>query len=139
MWVLEDEEGKTPVIPLVTQIHHPCVEWAKLTSGNYEWLYALYVALCREYAFRRQEGHGASRYIPFLAEPPRCVESAPRTEWLVPIAEIRERYVKDGERIARWELRRRAPEWWPSAAKKSAQVTTTARGLRNGSRQLTLI
>lgn len=40
-----------------THINHPSNVWVRETSGNYEWTYNLFVALCDEYTFRYGKTH----------------------------------------------------------------------------------
>jgi hypothetical protein len=37
--------------------HHPCTVWTMETSGNYDWHYTHFVALCDEYKYRYGKKH----------------------------------------------------------------------------------
>jgi hypothetical protein len=68
--VLAEEEGRSPVIPLYAQVSYPWEDWVMASSANYTWVAAFYLALCREYSFRFQSAHGASRYLRRLQDLP---------------------------------------------------------------------
>lgn len=40
-----------------THKNHPSAVWARETTGNYDWLYSHFVALCREYTHRYGKTH----------------------------------------------------------------------------------
>lgn len=40
-----------------THINHPSAVWARATSSNYKWLYAHFIALCKEYTYRYGKVH----------------------------------------------------------------------------------
>ena len=39
--------------------NNPCTVWARTTSGNYLWLYVLFINLCKEYTFRFGKVHSS--------------------------------------------------------------------------------
>tara|TARA_Y100000385_G_C13089564_1_gene638069 strand:+ start:1520 stop:2143 length:624 start_codon:yes stop_codon:yes gene_type:complete len=39
--------------------NHPCTVWARASKGNYEWLYAHFLALGMEYAYRYKREHAS--------------------------------------------------------------------------------
>ena len=39
--------------------NNPCTVWARTTSGNYLWLYTLFIELCKEYTFRFKKVHSS--------------------------------------------------------------------------------
>ena len=62
-----------------THQDHPCTLWAGATSGNYEWLVRLGLALCDEYTHRYGKDHKCRVVIEGLREPPTSVPSGPLT------------------------------------------------------------
>ena len=63
--------------------NHPVVLWAMRSRGNYFWLYAHFVALCKEYIKRRKRYHKS--YIKCLNELANLSDYIPqgqRTEFL---------------------------------------------------------
>ena len=39
--------------------NNPCTVWARATSGNYLWLYNLFINLCKEYTYRFGKIHSS--------------------------------------------------------------------------------
>ena len=52
-----DEDDAIGGIYKVTHKNHPSAVWARETSGNYDWLYAHFMALCHEYTHRYGKTH----------------------------------------------------------------------------------
>ena len=43
--------------------NHPCTTWARQTTGNYCWLYLLFVNLCKEYTYRYNKIHTCEKKL----------------------------------------------------------------------------
>jgi hypothetical protein len=43
--------------------NNPCTVWARTTSGNYLWLYTLFINLCKEYTFRFGKVHSSQKQL----------------------------------------------------------------------------
>ena len=42
-----------------THLKHPCTIWASARSGNWDWLFQHFIALCEEYSFRYTKQHAS--------------------------------------------------------------------------------
>lgn len=50
---------KNPNLYKVAFKNNPCTVWTRATSGNYLWLYNLFINLCKEYTFRFGKVHSS--------------------------------------------------------------------------------
>ena len=50
---------KNPNLYQVAFKNNPCTVWARATSGNYLWLYNLFINLCKEYTYRFGKIHSS--------------------------------------------------------------------------------
>jgi len=53
-----------------THQNHPCSIFTRKSSGNYEWLYRHFKALCDEYTFRTGKVHKCAEYLEGIATLP---------------------------------------------------------------------
>lgn len=60
---------------------HPCSKWIRETSGNYQWAYLHFKALCDEYTFRTGKTHKSSDLLKVLAKQPSKIEIGERTSF----------------------------------------------------------
>ena len=57
-----------------THVNHPCSIWVRESAGNYQWLFTLFNALCREYTYRYGKVHKTEKKLgQLLASPPPCL------------------------------------------------------------------
>lgn len=56
-----------------THKNHPCAIFCRKTSGNYDWLYRHFKALCDEYTFRTGKIHKCAEHIEDIANPPKNI------------------------------------------------------------------
>ena len=61
-----------------THKNHPCTRWAGESSGNYEWLVQLGLALCNEYTHRYNREHACEAVIREVSAPLPALRIAPR-------------------------------------------------------------
>ena len=61
-----------------THKNHPCTRWAGESSGNYEWLVQLGLALCNEYTHRYGKRHACEAVIREISAPLPALRIAPR-------------------------------------------------------------
>ena len=61
-----------------THKNHPCTRWAGESSGNYEWLVQLGLALCNEYTHRYGKRHACEAVIREVSAPLPALRIAPR-------------------------------------------------------------
>lgn len=62
-----------------THKNHPCTLWAGATTGNYDWLVQLGMALCHEYTYRYGKVHKCQAVIELLRLAPASVPMGPLT------------------------------------------------------------
>lgn len=116
--------GGAPLYKL-THRNHPCAVWARASSGNYEWLYELFCALCEEYTFRYGRTHACwTKLGRALAEPPKHIPEGAMTEFALAMPEAFRRgdavesyrlYYREAKReLCEWKGRE-APEWFSIA------------------------
>lgn len=103
--------------------NHPCSIWARESYRNYSWLYAHFLALGMEYAYRYDKEHSS------LTKLGRWLEvmptNIPITKNMTPVAQAMPDQYKNDDPIkayrdycinekhyAQWEKGRAKPEWW---------------------------
>jgi hypothetical protein len=111
-----------------THAGHPCTEWARLSVGNYKWLWALGVALAHEYTYRYGKTHATEPVLWALERLPPGLAAAPMS-WMPPVmpdqfkvidadgcydtvASYRKYIWVEKAHFCQW-TRRDEPEWWP--------------------------
>ena len=62
-----------------THKNHPSAIWTRQCSGNYQWAYEHFKALCEEYTFRTGKVHKSSELLCLLAKQPSKIEIGERT------------------------------------------------------------
>lgn len=66
---------KLPTAYRTYDLYHPCINWARLTRGNYEWLLEHFRALCEEYELRyripAKSSHLYNQFKSFRSKIPR--------------------------------------------------------------------
>jgi hypothetical protein len=58
-----------------THANHPCTIWAGQTTENYQWLWELGIALCKEYTHRYGREHACERIINIVRHHPENLEA----------------------------------------------------------------
>lgn len=106
-------------------VNHPCTIWARETSGNYSWLYAHFIALCKEYEHRYYREHlSYTKLAEPLSRVPENIKIARQTPIALampdqykepddPILSYRQ-YVIAEKKYAMWNKNRKQPTWWPA-------------------------
>lgn len=51
----------------ITHTMHPCTQWVATNTSTYEWTVRLYIALCKEYEYRRGRIHASYALSKFLS------------------------------------------------------------------------
>ncbi len=111
-----------------THEHHPCVQWANLTGGNYHWLWRLGTDLCNEYTYRYGKVHKSSAVIKACClEPDNLRQSIEHLTF--PAQAMPPEYQRDDSAVAAYRAyyrgakssllvftRRRPPEWLADVA-----------------------
>jgi hypothetical protein len=107
----------------LTHANHPCTKWVRESNNNYNWMYCLFDALCKEYTFRYNKIHLCqTKFLNRFMELPRNIPVGYKT--LQPMAmpvefqtqdivqSYRNYYKGAKADIAKWNKNREAPEWW---------------------------
>jgi len=133
-YFLEDGE-MNEVIYKACHVNHPSTKWVRKSADNYEWLYALWVNLCKEYSYRYGRIHESFRKLEiFLMLPPRKLQhrgfSEPTPamksfpECIVEndsLASYRNYYWVAKRDFAKW-TKREKPEWWNERERFEAET-----------------
>ena len=104
-----------------THKNHPCTRWAGESSGNYEWLVQLGLALCNEYTHRYNREHACEEVIREISAPlPNLLRIAPRSAFALAMPEeykqadavesYRAYYRAEKAHLHSWK-NRQPPEW----------------------------
>ena len=104
-----------------THKNHPCTLWAGESSGNYEWLVQLGLALCNEYTHRYNREHACEEVIREISAPlPNLLRIAPRSAFALAMPEeykqadavesYRAYYRAEKAHLHSWK-NRQPPEW----------------------------
>ena len=106
-----------------THQNHPCSIWARMTKGNYQWLFNFTFQLCLEYSYRYERLHKTfTDALPFLADVPRNIDASMEvTEFALampdeckingdPIASYRNYYNSNKSHLFAWK-KRETPHW----------------------------
>lgn len=109
-----------------THINHPSAVWVRESHSNYNWLYSLFYALCKEYTYRYGKVHLCEqKLIHFLKYPPKNI---PKRDFTEPtpampdqykvkgdsIASYRNYYMGGKQHLAKWS-NRTTPLWYNSS------------------------
>ena len=101
--------------------NHPSTIWARTNSSNYEWLWAHFDALMKEYTHRYGKKHASKRLIHSLWEnpnnithgdftdPPQCMP--PYCKGDDTVMAYQTYYILEKSRFAKW-TKRSIPEWF---------------------------
>lgn len=77
-WVLPDSREQT--LYSATHVHHPSAVWVRQSKENYEWLFSLFLELCREYTYRYGKSHKCESMIRLFMQTPNNIPNKPFTE-----------------------------------------------------------
>jgi hypothetical protein len=119
-WNLSDSRNDT--LYLASHINHPDAIWARQSSGNYTFLYKLFVALCDEYTHRYGKIHATDTKLrAILATAPKNIPIGPMTQppQAMPdhckhsdaIQAYKNYYIMEKKRFATWK-NREIPIWY---------------------------
>jgi hypothetical protein len=110
---------------LASHINHPDNIWLRESSGNYTYLYELFVALCEEYTHRYGKVHATdSKLRTLLATAPKNIPIGPMTEppQAMPdhckhsnvVTAYKNYYIQEKKNFAKWK-NRSTPKWFADA------------------------
>lgn len=110
----------------VTHFNHPQAVWARKSSGNYQYLFALLLALLKEYERRYKRTHATERLVPFLSQSPQKITNAgfflpPQTmpdvyRKACPVDGYRTFYINEKAKFAKWP-ENETPFWFKDGLK----------------------
>lgn len=82
-WILDNKiVGYKP-----THWNHPCSDWIRASSENYQWTYSLLVALCDEYKNRYLKPHKTATLLTVLKPLPKNIPAGRLTPWALAMDE----------------------------------------------------
>ena len=70
-WRLDDEREEG--LMKASHVNHPSNIWTRSSNNNYNWLYYMWRALCREYTYRYGKRHACEKYAEFIQNPPKNI------------------------------------------------------------------
>jgi|TARA_A100001388_G_C28770904_1_gene503754 hypothetical protein len=110
---------------LAVHKYHPCTTWTGKTDSNYKWHYYHFVAMAKEFEFRRGKKHATFEKLGgLLAKLPINIPRGGLTEFalamthypdcMVPGDAVQSyrNYYHMAKSFAKWEWGREAPNWW---------------------------
>lgn len=123
-YILEDPDMNENLY-LACHNNHPSNIWVRQSVRNYDWLYELWIATCKEYAYRYDKVHASvSKLQQYLIHRPNNIPDAPFTEptpamsqypnCIVPgdsVQSYKNFYWEDKREFATWS-KRPVPKWW---------------------------
>lgn len=72
-WKLDDQ--REDILYKAVHMNHPCTVWARQTTGNYNWAYQMFVALCDEFSYRYGKTHKSDELLTHhLMIPPKNID-----------------------------------------------------------------
>lgn len=119
-WRLPDE--REDILYKASHINHPSSIWVRKSNNNYNWLYALFIALCDEYTYRYGKVHQTDATLRMaLKMPPKGIpvgylypvpQAMPDdAKMRDPLDAYRNYYIKYKRDFAKW-TKRSVPEWF---------------------------
>ena len=119
------DHSSLPNLYKLTHKNHPCAIWTRQSNNNYNWLYTLFHALCKEYTYRYGKIHKTEEKllevlrvppmnipIDYFREPPQAMPDDIKS--LTSSIEGYRMYYKTHKReLCVWK-NREIPEWFGS-------------------------
>lgn len=113
-------EEKHQALYQVTHQDHPSCVWVMRSKGNYEYLYALFIELLKEYTYRYNKTHDCVKLMDALKDAPYNINDYGFTEFTQvvpeecrqtdPVDAYRDYYVKHKKHL--WSYKARSYPWW---------------------------
>lgn len=112
-----------------THQNHPSAVWVRQSSGNYQWAYEHYVALCKEYEFRTGKVHKSSEHIDVLKNLPKNIPIGDRTEFAMAMPDEFKKHAIFGSPCAAYRnyLSVKFSEWQTRTDKRQIVAAWTKR------------
>lgn len=105
-----------------THTNHPSAKWVRESSQHYDWLYNLFVELCKEYKYRYNKTHLTERKLKDVLskkpknltdkgfrQPPQAMPDYLRSS--DSISAYRNYYQREKSHLAKW-TKRNPPKWY---------------------------
>lgn len=110
-----------------THQNHPCSIFIRSSSGNYQWAYDHFKALCSEYTFRTGKVHKSSELLCLLAKQPSRIEIGGRTSFAMAMPDdFKKLGIFDQTKAYRAYLNNKFAEW--TCREKPIRVEWANRG-----------
>jgi len=91
-----DEEPISEELYKKSHVNHPCAIWLRESSGNYDWLYLLFVTLANEYTYRYGKVHlSYTKLNKYLMNRPKNIKEGPKTRFPLAMPEYIKNEFKD--------------------------------------------
>lgn len=110
---------------LAVHKYHPCTTWTMASKANYEWHYEHFVAMAKEFTYRRNKTHETFRKLGILlgnipnnipdvglTEFPQAMNHFPQCKVPGDAVAAYRNYYHAAKPFAKWEWGREAPDWW---------------------------
>lgn len=102
-----------------THVNHPSAVWCRATSANYDYVLALFKAVCAEYTYRYGKIHACERLLSWFYHNPcpigdlttKALAMPDKYKCACPYESYRTYYIHDKAYIAYWR-KRPEPHWW---------------------------
>lgn len=107
-----------------THVNHPCNQWTRSNSSNYNWHFDLFKSMLSEFEFRFGKTHESSKLLNVLEKLPKNIYSREKPiEFVAVVPESQDRYKKtvveqykslyktEKNHLANW-TKRDEPEWF---------------------------
>jgi hypothetical protein len=129
-WKLADNRENT--LYKASHINHPDSIWLRKTTGNYQWLYQLFNALCDEYTYRYGRIHETDRKlrnalmctpqnlkVGEMTELPQCMPDYCKHSDV--ITAYKNYYIQEKKSFANWK-KRNIPSWFTQGLEKELAI-----------------
>lgn len=134
-YILEDQDMNENLY-LACHNNHPSNVWVRQSVKNYEWLFQLWDATCREYTRRYNKAHASEvKLRMYLANPPFNIPDEPFTQptpamaqyphCIVPgdsVQSYKNFYWEDKRKFATWNYGPK-PKWWQELEEENINQT----------------
>ena len=104
-----------------THMKHPCTIWAAASTGNWDWLFQHFTALCEEYSFRYYKQHASEKILPYLLQYRTDIKNGAMTAFAnctrLEALQIDFKHIEDTYEaykqylIAKWHHDKSPPKW----------------------------
>jgi len=122
-WLMDTPQMESGLMK-ASHVNHPSAIWTRSSNNNYNWLFALWIDLLKEYRYRYGKPHACEGYVELLRTPPKNIPVGYKTQptQAMPddvkntcsVMAYRDYYNKYKQHLASWK-NRPVPEWYANA------------------------